>query len=125
MERQTILIVDDSPNIRRLLAHNLGKKFNVLTAADGEAALEILKNQSGIDLLVVDIAMPGIDGFTLTEQIKGSSAWSSIPLIMLTAKDTGEDREKGLKLGAADYITKPFNLEELGEKITSLLSVRN
>ncbi len=122
MDRQTILIVDDSPNIRRLLAHNLGKKFNVLTAGDGEAALEILKTQSGIDLLVVDIAMPGIDGFTLTEQIKGSSAWSSIPLIMLTAKDTCEDREKGLKLGAADYITKPFNLEELGEKIDKIIS---
>lgn len=122
MERQTILIVDDSPNIRRLLAHNLGKKFDVLTAADGYAALEILKNQSGIDLLVVDIAMPGIDGFTLTEQIKGSPAWSEIPLIMLTAKDTGEDREKGLKLGAADYITKPFNLEELGEKIEKIIS---
>lgn len=122
MQNRTILVVDDSPNIRRLLAHNLGKKFTVLTAGDGQAALDILKNGNGINLLVVDIAMPGIDGFALTERIKENPACSTIPLIMLTAKDTSEDREKGLKLGAVEYITKPFNLEELGEKIEAILN---
>ncbi|NTU96909.1 MAG: response regulator [Chlorobiaceae bacterium] len=122
MQNRTILVVDDSPNIRRLLAHNLGKKFTVLTAGDGQAALDILKNGNGINLLVVDIAMPGIDGFALTERIKENPACSTIPLIMLTAKDTSEDREKGLMLGAVEYITKPFNLEELGEKIEAILN---
>ncbi|NTV98385.1 MAG: response regulator [Chlorobiaceae bacterium] len=122
MHNQTILVVDDSPNIRRLLAHNLGKKFTVLTAGDGQGALDILSKGEKPDLFLVDIAMPGIDGFSLTEQIKGCIEWQNIPLIMLTAKDTSEDREKGLKLGAADYITKPFNLEELGEKIDSILN---
>ncbi|NTW56392.1 MAG: response regulator [Chlorobiaceae bacterium] len=121
MHDQTILIVDDSPNIRRLLAHNLGKKFNVLTAADGQAALDVMMSGQKIDLLIVDIAMPGIDGFTLTEQLKSLPDFRSIPLVMLTAKDKSEDREKGLKLGAVDYITKPFNLEELAEKIDSFL----
>jgi DNA-binding response OmpR family regulator len=122
MQNQTILIVDDSQNIRRLLAHNLGKKFTVLTAADGQAALDILMNGEKPDLFLIDIAMPGIDGFSLTEQLKGRTEWRNIPLIMLTAKDTSEDREKGLKLGAADYITKPFNLEDLGKKIDSILN---
>jgi DNA-binding response OmpR family regulator len=122
MQSRTILVVDDSQNIRRLLAHNLGKKFTVLTAGDAEAALDILKQGDPVDLLIVDIAMPGIDGFSLTSAIKGDPAFRAIPLIMLTAKDTSEDREKGLKLGAADYITKPFNLEELGEKIEAIIN---
>jgi DNA-binding response OmpR family regulator len=122
MQNQTILVVDDSQNIRRLLAHNLGKKFTVLTAEDGQVALNILTNGEKPDLLLIDIAMPGIDGFSLTEQIKGRTEWRNIPLIMLTAKDTSEDREKGLQLGAADYITKPFNLEDLGKKIDSILN---
>jgi DNA-binding response OmpR family regulator len=122
MHDKTILVVDDSPNIRRLLAHNLGKKFTVLSAADGREALDFLMRGEKIDLFLVDIAMPGIDGFSLTEQIKDNTAYRAVPLIMLTAKDKSEDREKGLKLGAVDYITKPFNLEELGEKIDAFLS---
>lgn len=122
MHDKTILVVDDSPNIRRLLAHNLGKKFTVLSAADGREALDFLMGGEKIDLFLVDIAMPGIDGFLLTEQIKDNTAYRAVPLIMLTAKDKSEDREKGLKLGAVDYITKPFNLEELGEKIEAFLS---
>jgi len=122
MKEQTILIVDDSANIRRLLAHNLGKNFTVLTAADALAALAVLESGEKVDLLVVDIAMPGMDGFSLTEQIKANPAYRSIPLVMLTAKDKSEDRQKGLQLGAVDYITKPFNLEELAEKIETILA---
>ncbi len=121
MKQHTILIVDDSPNIRRLLAHNLGRKFTVLTAGDAAEALDILARGEKTDLLVVDIAMPGMDGFSLTALIKGNPGYKDIPLVMLTAKDGSEDREKGLQLGAADYITKPFNLEEFAERIDALL----
>ncbi|NTV07841.1 MAG: response regulator [Chlorobium limicola] len=121
MKPHTILVVDDSPNIRRLLAHNLGRKFTVLTAGDAAEALDILARGEKTDLLVVDIAMPGMDGFSLTAFIKSNPEYRNIPLVMLTAKDCSEDREKGLKLGAADYMTKPFNLEEFSEKIETLL----
>ncbi|MBM3163241.1 MAG: response regulator [Chlorobi bacterium] len=122
MKQHTILIVDDSANIRRLLAHNLGRKFTVLTAADATAALDVLDGSATLpDLLVIDIAMPGLDGFSLTALIKENPRFRAIPLVMLTAKDSSEDREKGLKLGAADYITKPFNLEEFAERIELLL----
>lgn len=124
MKPHTILIVDDSSNIRRLLAHNLGRKFTVLTAGDAAEALDILSRGEKIDLLVVDVAMPGMDGFSLTALIKGHPEYRDIPLVMLTAKDASEDREKGLQLGAADYITKPFNLEEFAERIDLLLRRR-
>jgi DNA-binding response OmpR family regulator len=122
MKQHTILIVDDSANIRRLLAHNLGKKFSVLTAADAAEALNILGMEEKLpDLLVIDIAMPGMDGFSLTSMIKDHPRYQSIQLVMLTAKDSSEDREKGLQLGAVDYITKPFNLEEFADRIELLL----
>lgn len=124
MKPHTILIVDDSPNIRRLLAHNLGRKFTVLTAGDAAEALDILARGEKTDLLVVDVAMPGMDGFSLTALIKDHPEYRDIPLVMLTAKDGSEDREKGLQLGAADYITKPFNLEEFAERIDLLLRRR-
>jgi len=121
MKPHTLLIVDDSSNIRRLLAHNLGRKFTVLTAENAVEALDILARGEKTDLLVVDIAMPGMDGFSLTALIKGNPEYKDIPLVMLTAKDGSEDREKGLQLGAADYITKPFSLDEFAERIEALL----
>lgn len=121
MKRHVILIVDDSANIRRLLAHNLGRKFTVLTAGDAAAALAILESGEKPDLIVVDISMPGMDGFSLTSLIKGNPDYCAVPLVMLTAKDSSEDREKGLQLGAVDYITKPFNLEEFADRIGLLL----
>ncbi|KUL22758.1 response regulator transcription factor [Chlorobium limicola] len=121
MKPHTLLIVDDSSNIRRLLAHNLGRKFTVLTAENAVEALDILARGEKTDLLVVDISMPGMDGFSLTALIKGNPEYKDIPLVMLTAKDGSEDREKGLQLGAADYITKPFSLDEFAERIEALL----
>ena len=121
MKPHTLLIVDDSSNIWRLLAHNLGRKFTVLTAANAVEALDILARGEKTDLLVVDISMPGMDGFSLTALIKGNPEYKDIPLVMLTAKDGSEDREKGLQLGAADYITKPFSLDEFAERIEALL----
>ncbi|MBF0586762.1 response regulator [Prosthecochloris sp. N3] len=124
MKQQTILIVDDSANIRRLLAHNLGKQFTVLLAEDGMTALDKLEGGQLPDLMLIDVAMPGMDGFTLTEKLKADDRFSSIPLMMLTAKDKSTDKVRGLKLGVDDYITKPFNIEELGLRIEKLLNTR-
>ncbi|MBN1279781.1 MAG: response regulator [Chlorobium sp.] len=121
MKQHTILIVDDSANIRRLLAHSLGRKFIVLTAEDAVSALTLLEKGDRPDLIVVDIAMPGMDGFSLTALIKSNPDYSRIPVVMLTAKDSSEDRQQGLMLGAADYMTKPFNLDDLAERIEHLL----
>ncbi|ARM31222.1 response regulator transcription factor [Prosthecochloris sp. HL-130-GSB] len=125
MKQHTILIVDDSANIRRLLGHNLGRNFTVLLAEDAEKALEILSGGTIPDLMVIDVAMPGMDGFSLTEALKKDDCYRSIPLIMLTAKDKSSDKVKGLKLGVDDYITKPFNIEELALRIEKIINQKS
>ncbi len=121
MNKATILIVDDSSNIRRLLSHTLNKTFNVLVAEDGEKALDLLEEGKKPDLMLIDVAMPRMDGFSLTARLKNHDTYRDIPVIMLTAKDKSSDKIEGMRLGADDYITKPFNLEELKERIEKVL----
>lgn len=121
MKQSLILVVDDSPSIRRLLSHNLGKRFKVLLAENAQSALDLLEQGQVPDLMVVDVAMPGMDGFSLVDKLKQNSLYSDVPVIMLTARDKSSDKEKGLKLGADDYLTKPFDIDELGERIERLL----
>ncbi|MCW8797895.1 MAG: response regulator [Prosthecochloris sp.] len=122
MKQSRILIIDDSASIRRLLAHNLGKRFEVLVADNADHALELLEQGVIPDLAIVDVAMPGMDGFSLVERLKKDPSYSTIPIIMLTARDESADKEKGLKLGADDYLTKPFNTEDLADRIEHLLA---
>ena len=122
MKQSRILVVDDSPSIRRLLSHNLGKKFKVLLAENAQDALNLLNQGQMPDLMIVDVAMPGMDGFSFVDRIRQDSVYNAVPLIMLTARDKSGDKEKGLKLGADDYLTKPFDIDELGERIERLLA---
>lgn len=121
----TILVVDDNHDLCTFIADSLlsayaDKHYNVLTAADGEEALEQL-NKNDVTLVVTDIMMPKIDGMELCRRIKTNIAWSHIPVIMLTAKQTDQDIIGGLKLGADDYITKPFNIEHLTLRIDKFI----
>ncbi|ASK19121.1 MULTISPECIES: response regulator transcription factor [unclassified Halomonas] len=117
-----VLVVDDEPNIVLSLEFLMEQAgFQVVTAYDGEAALERI-NDSAPDLLLLDISLPGISGFDVLEHLRRSEATAQLPVIMLTAHGRDIEREKGLALGADDYITKPFSTQSLIKKVKSLLN---
>ncbi|MBN2257289.1 MAG: response regulator transcription factor [Anaerolineaceae bacterium] len=113
-----ILVVDDEPLYQRLLQINLEtESYDVITADDGEQALEIFTNQKP-DLIILDIMMPKLDGLATCERIR---QFSSVPIIMLTAKGEEQDRVKGLNVGADDYVVKPFSATELLARVRAVL----
>ncbi len=116
-----VLVVDDEPNIVLSLEFLMEQAgFEVVTAEDGEQALARV-NDSQPDLLLLDISLPGISGFDVLEQLRGKEATAQLPIIMLTAHGRDVEREKGMALGADDYITKPFSTQSLVEKVKALL----
>jgi DNA-binding response OmpR family regulator len=117
----TILIVDDEPNIVLSLEFLMQQAgFSVRTAGDGEAALRAL-TESCPYLVLLDVMMPHKNGFEVCQLIRQNPAWEKVKVIMLTAKGRAVDQEKGLAMGADDYITKPFSTREVVEKVRSLL----
>jgi two-component system alkaline phosphatase synthesis response regulator PhoP len=118
---KTVLIVDDEKDIRDLLAYNLSKEgFAILTAADGNEALTQLKNHK-IALVVLDIMMPGLDGFEVCKRIRANEEWEHLPVIFLTARSSEVDQIVGLELGADDYIQKPVSARVLVARVKSIL----
>ena len=118
MRRTRILIVDDEPAIRKLLRANLEKNgFEAMSAGDGAEALKLVEREAP-DLVVLDIIMPRMDGFETCRRLR---EWSTIPIIMLSAKDEEQDKVKCLEIGADDYITKPFGSGELVARINAVL----
>lgn len=114
-----LLVVDDEPNIRDLLASSLRfAGFDVQTAPDGPTALNIaIKTQP--DLIVLDVMMPKMDGFAVTEKLRQRGM--DMPILFLTARDDMQDKIKGLTVGGDDYVTKPFGLEEVVARIRAIL----
>ncbi len=122
--KEKILIVDDEKDILELISFNLEKEgYRTTTATSGEEAFSLLKKGS-FDLLLLDLMLPGIDGFDLCRMIK-TDAKFDIPIIMLTAKSTEIDKVAGLEIGADYYITKPFSIRELLAVIKAILRRRN
>ncbi len=118
VKRPTVLIVDDEPPIVRLVQLRLETDdMRVRTAHRGEDALAILEDEP-VDLVVLDVTMPGMDGFETLRRIRASS---NIPVIMLTARTLDVDKLRGLASGADDYMTKPFNPDELSARIRAVL----
>lgn len=114
----TVLIAEDEKNIQLLIEAQLKPYYEVLTANDGEEALAIIQEKY-IDLLITDVRMPKIDGFTLVDQIRKENY--TLPVLMLTAKQTINDKKTGFHAGADDYLIKPVNYEELILRIEALL----
>lgn len=114
----TVLIVEDDKNTRLLTAARLKPYYTVLTACDGEEALDLFYKQH-VDLIVADIMMPNMDGYELVRTLR--SYHQDVPVIMLTAKDAFEDKRLGFSTGTDDYMTKPVNHEELLWRIEALL----
>ncbi len=114
-----ILVVEDDAGTRKLLCALLKSDgYNVLSAQDGAEALEVL-DKNHVDLLVIDVMMPRMDGYTLTEQLRGGG--STLPMLMLSAKDGAADVRHGFVVGIDDYMKKPFDVEELLLRIRALL----
>ncbi len=113
-----ILLVDDEQSVQTLLSYPLRQEgFEVVSAGDGQEALDRAREQS-FDLIVLDVMMPKVDGFEVCRQLR---ARSTVPIIMLTAKDEEFDTVLGLELGADDYITKPFSMREFRSRIKAVL----
>jgi DNA-binding response OmpR family regulator len=118
-QSKVVLVVDDDPSLRSLLANTLqAKGYDVQQAGDGLAAAELLGCAKRLpDLLVCDIMMPKIDGFSLVRLIKSRTELRGIPVIFLTARTTVGDVARGISLGARHYVQKPFNLVKLIDTI--------
>lgn len=108
---ETILVVDDSVENLQVLTALLRDKYKVKVAKSGVKALEILETDASVQLILLDIMMPEMDGYEVCEKIKSSSLTSKIPVIFLTALNESSDETKGFKAGGADFITKPFNAD--------------
>jgi DNA-binding response OmpR family regulator len=121
MKNSYVLIVDDEFRIRKLLAEFLNREgYKILEAADGEEALDILfETGKKVDLVILDVMMPKYDGWFVLERIR---EYMTIPVIMLTARSDEYDQLKGFKLGADDYVTKPFSPSVLVARVNKLLS---
>jgi two-component system KDP operon response regulator KdpE len=118
MRKNLILVVDDEPPIVRLVKAKLRVDgYEVITASDGKEALRVLQQESP-DLVVLDVMMPDMDGFETLRRIRQNS---TVPVVMLTARGSDMDKLKGLQSGADDYITKPFNPDELEARIAAIL----
>ena len=118
--KKIILVVDDEKDIVDLLSYNLTKNnYKVITASDGSEAL--LKVNSKIDLIILDVMMPRLDGYEVCDVLKKNPATSDIPIIFLTALSSTEDEYKGLLKGGSDYIKKPVAIENLLLRVENLL----
>jgi two-component system, OmpR family, alkaline phosphatase synthesis response regulator PhoP len=116
-----VLVIDDEAPIRLLCRVNLeAEKMDVLEAANGEEGLALARTEKP-DIVLLDVMMPGMDGWQVAERLFESQETSQIPLVFLTARAELRDRARGLELGGVDYITKPFNPVELASVVENLL----
>ncbi|MCF8230646.1 MAG: response regulator transcription factor [Bacteroidales bacterium] len=115
--KKKILVIDDEKTIRILLKNYLQKDYEVITKENGEEGMAWLQQGIIPDLIVVDIQMPVMDGYEFIKNIRASGYFKDIPLIMLSGIESSSDKVKALKMGANDYMVKPFNPEELAVRI--------
>lgn len=118
-----LLLVEDNEELLLLMRTLMSSKYHILTARNGEEALEQIANNP-LDLIITDVMMPGMDGNELTHRIKSSQEWNHLPVIMLSAKTSEEDRKQSMLIGADDYISKPFKLGDLMLRINNLVENR-
>jgi len=122
MKNKKILIVDDEPNIVMALEYAFKKKnFDVFIARDGGEALQIIQKELP-DLVLLDIMMPHVDGYQTLKRIRETERFAHIKVVFLSAKSKVSDIEKGLKLGADNYFTKPFSVKKLVTEVTALIA---
>ncbi|BED88068.1 hypothetical protein PspMM1_05360 [Pseudoalteromonas sp. MM1] len=122
-KRAKILIVDDDPLNRLVLEKTLGTEHDVYLVESGEKALTFIKSNQ-VDLIILDVVMPGIDGYEVLVQLKENPITQSIPIVFISANNSHTDEAKGLELGAMDYITKPFNASIVKVRVRNQLLIK-
>jgi len=122
-KKKKILVVDDEPNIRLLVKNMLGNRYDVVEAGDGNEAVTKAQEEKP-DVVLLDILMPGKDGFTTCNQLKANKATKDIPVVMVTALQHKLDEKLALSLKADGYMRKPFTSEDLLNTIRSVLSAK-
>ncbi|MBW3010971.1 response regulator [Candidatus Woesearchaeota archaeon] len=118
--KPTILVVDDEPHIVNLIKLSLQEDFNVITANSGHEAIQ-RASETKPDLITMDVMMPGMSGFDTVKELKKHPDTADIPIVFLSAKDKMNDMYAGMKVGGDDYITKPFEPDELNERLKATL----
>lgn len=121
--KRSILIVEDEPMMRSFLKRTLSTDYQVITEENGKFALEWLYKGNLPDMIIVDIQMPEMDGFDFVEYIRISGFFNRLPIIVLSSRDSVDDRLKCFELGANDYLIKPFNPKELKYRINNLMTI--
>ena len=119
----TVLVIEDNAEVRAYISKHLSNRFRVINASNGKEGLERVR-ESLPDLVVSDVMMPEMDGYALCEALKNDPETAFVPVILLTARATTEDKVEGLKGGADDYLTKPFDIEELNARVDNLITSR-
>ncbi len=123
-KKSRILVVDDNDSVRQMLATMLEELgYEIETASDGFEALS--KLVFDIDLILLDILMPGMDGFEVVQSVRKQTEYKDIPIIMVTGLSSREDRIRAVEVGANDFISKPVDMTELKARTTSLLKMKN
>jgi DNA-binding response OmpR family regulator len=114
----TILVVDDDVQLLKIVTHNLeAEGYQVLTMRNGAQAVEVIERDTP-DLVLLDVMLPRMDGFQVCQRVR---TFSAVPIIMITARGRGQDKVRGLDLGADDYLTKPFRVDELQARVRAVL----
>jgi DNA-binding response OmpR family regulator len=120
--RRRILVVEDDESVRQLLARQLSTEYEVQQAADAQQALQVLGAMKPLpDLIICDVMMPGMTGVQFAKQLKGSNEFKTVPIIFLTARTGALDVIEGINAGARHYITKPFNMKDLLDKVAKAM----
>ena len=122
-DKKTILVVDDMRQIREILRFSLRRGgYNVVLAEDGMEAIKYANSNKPLDLIVLDIMMPKMDGYEVIKEVRTSKDMKQVPIIFLTAKAQKKDILKGIEVGANDYVVKPYKFVDLQRKIEKLIS---
>jgi diguanylate cyclase (GGDEF)-like protein len=123
-QKPLVLIVDDTPTNIQILAESLAADYRIRVAAGGRAALEVVERQGAPDLILLDVMMPGMDGYEVCRRLKENPKTSNVPVIFVTAMNEAADEERGLRIGAVDYITKPFCLPVVKARLQNHIKLK-
>jgi CheY-like chemotaxis protein len=120
--RSILIVDDDSRNTFALLSYLDGMEMNIYTAGDGFQAIELLDNHVDIEMILMDMMMPEMDGYETIGRIRNNKPTAGIPIIAVTAKAMKGDRDKCMEAGASEYVSKPVNMQELLQKMADMLN---
>ena len=122
-DKARVLVVDDEESNRKLLTRLLGREYDVVTLPDGEEALALLERVD-VDVVLLDVRLPGLDGFEVCSRLKMMARTRLVPVVLVTGLDAREHRMRGIHVGADDFLTKPFDAEELHARLASLVRLK-